>query len=376
MLSLGALEMTRILFITNIPSPYRVAFFNELGKNCSLTVLFERNASSERDESWKNYSFLNFKGIVLNGKNIDVDKSISFEVIKYLSKEKFDEIIVANVATPTGMIAIQYMKAKKIPYWIEGDGGFAGADNILKKRIKSHFISGAKGYFSTSEMHDQYYRNYASDRANIVRYPFSSISEKDIFAAPASDEEKRRLRERLGMKEEKIIISVGQMIHRKGFDILFEAIKKIPSDIGVYIIGGKPSEEYLLFMEGDKANNLHIVDFKVKEELNLYYRAADLFVLPTREDVWGLVINEAMAAGLPVITTYKCGAGLELVKDGVNGYLVSVEDSDMLANRIEVILSDLKLQCEMSKSSLEIIHSYTIENMADVHGRILFGEDV
>ena len=366
----------RLLFITNIPSPYRVAFFNELGKKCELTVLFERNASSERDESWKNCSFLNFKGIVLKGRKIDVDKSISFEVINYLAKKEFDEIIVSNVATPTGMIAIQYMKAKRIPYWIEGDGGFVGDDNILKKIIKSHFISGAKGYFSTSRMHDQYYREYASDCVRIIRYPFSSVSEKDIFSLPASDEEKKRLRGQLGMKEAKIVISVGQMIHRKGFDILFRAMKKLPSDIGVYIIGGKPSEEYMHFVEENNVRNLHIVDFKAKEDLVLYYRAADLFVLPTREDIWGLVINEAMATGLPIITTLKCGAGLELVKDGANGYLVPVEDPDMLANRIEVILSDLKLQSEMSKSSLAIIHSYTIENMANVHERTLFGESV
>lgn len=366
----------RLLFITNIPSPYRVAFFNELGKKCSLTVLFERHASSERDDSWKNYMFLNFKGIVLKGKKFDVDKSISFEVIKYLDKEKFDEIIVTNVATPTGMIAIQYMKAKRIHYWIEGDGAFVCDDNILKKRIKSHFISGAKGYFSTSKIHDQYYNKYTSDCAHIVRYPFTSVSEKDIFPLPASEEEKKRLREQLGMKESKIAVSVGQMVYRKGFDILFEAIKKLPSDIGIYIIGGKPSEEYIHFVKENNVRNLHIVDFKAKEELISYYRAADLFVLPTREDIWGLVINEAMAAGLPIITTYKCGAGLELVEDGVNGYLVPVEDPDMLANRILVILNDLKLQFEMSKYSLAIIHSYTIEKMVDVHERTLFGEGV
>ena len=80
-----------------------------------------------------------------------------------------------------------------------------------------------------------------------------------------------------------------------------------------------------------------------------------------------------MSAFLPIITTLKCGSCLELVKDGANGYLVPAEDPDMLANRIEVILSDLKLQSEMSKSSLAIIHSYTIENMANVHERILFG---
>ena len=362
---------TKVLFITNIPSPYRVDFFNELGKRCALTVLFERNASSERDERWKSNTFVNFKGIMLRGRKIDVDKSISFDVIHYLSKKKFDEIVVANAATPTGMIAIQYMKTMRIPYWIEGDGGFVSAENILKKTIKQHFIGGAKGYFSTSEMHDAYYKKYTSNHAHIIRYPFSSIKEDDIFQLPASDKEKRELREKLGMIESKIVISVGQMIYRKGFDILFEAMKNISSDVGLYIIGGKPTKEYTRFIEENQMGNLHIVDFKEREQLVLFYRASDLFVLPTREDVWGLVVNEAMAAGLPIITTLKCGAGLELVKEGSNGFLVPAEAPDVLTERINAILCDMELQFAMANASLEIIHSYTIEKMADTHEQSL-----
>lgn len=61
-------------------------------------------------------------------------------------------------------------------------------------------------------------------------------------------------------------------------------------------------------------DNIVFVEFKTKEDLIDYYRAADLFVLPTREDIWGLVVNEAMAAGTPVITTTNCGAGMEILK--------------------------------------------------------------
>ena len=63
----------KVLFLTNIPSPYRVDFFNEIGKYCDLTVLFEKGFSNERDTSWKNYSFDNFKGIFLKGKSIKTD---------------------------------------------------------------------------------------------------------------------------------------------------------------------------------------------------------------------------------------------------------------------------------------------------------------
>ena len=99
-----------------------------------------------------------------------------------------------------------------------------------------------------------------------------------------------------------------------------------------------------------------------------FYRAADLFVLPTREDIWGLVVNEAMAFALPVITTDRCVAGLELVEDGVTGYIVPVGDDKALADKMNQALSG---DCAaMGAAALEKIRSYTIENMAKTHVEI------
>ena len=74
----------KVLFLLNIPSPNRVDFFNEFGKLCELTVLFETEASTERDESWKNYQFKNFQGIILPGKRMSLDTAFCPFVIKYL----------------------------------------------------------------------------------------------------------------------------------------------------------------------------------------------------------------------------------------------------------------------------------------------------
>ena len=93
--------------------------------------------------------------------------------------------------------------------------------------------------------------------------------------------------------------------------------------------------------------------------------AADLFCLPTREDIWGLVVNEAMAFGLPVVTTEQCVAGLELVENGINGYLVPIEDPDALSESLNKVLSsDMEA---MGRASLQKIQGYTIEKMAEAH---------
>lgn len=74
----------KILWLTNVPSPYRVDFFNELGKSCELTVLFEKRTSDERNKSWQNYKFLNFTGVFLNGKSVNTDTAICPGVVKYV----------------------------------------------------------------------------------------------------------------------------------------------------------------------------------------------------------------------------------------------------------------------------------------------------
>ena len=146
---------------------------------------------------------------------------------------------------------------------------------------------------------------------------------------------------------------------------MLKATEGFDKSVGFYFVGGKPTEEYLKY----KKENVHFIGFKNKEELKEYYRVADVFVLPTREDIWGLVINEAMANGLPVITTDKCIAGLELVNNGENGYIVPVEDVSALEKAIkEVFENNFK---NMGEKSLEIINNYTIEQMVKKHLEIL-----
>ena len=98
--------------------------------------------------------------------------------------------------------------------------------------------------------------------------------------------------------------------------------------------------------------------------LKKYYKMADVFVLPTREDIWGLVVNEAMAYGLPVVTTDKCNAGLELIQNGENGYIVSTDNYIELE---EGIRKTLDHSLVMGNNALLKIGDYTIERMAVDH---------
>ena len=118
-------------------------------------------------------------------------------------------------------------------------------------------------------------------------------------------------------------------------------------------------------------NNVHFIDFKNKDTLKEYYHVADVFVLPTREDIWGLVINEALAYGLPVITTDKCMAGLEMIENGKNGYIIPVNDVKKLSEKLTFILSEKDFYKELRKRCFETAEVYTIEKMSEAYEKIL-----
>ncbi len=357
----------RILYLVNVPAPYMVNYFNELGKYCDLTVIFEKDRSDERDQSWLKYRFEHFKGIILKGIKTATDYAFAPQIVKYLKKNKYDYIFVSNMASLTGIVAIKWMKMRKIPYFLESEGGFAKDGKGFKERFKRRLMKGAERYFSTSPIGDDYFLQYGATPDRLVKYPFTSLYESDLVTSPIPMAEKQSLRETLGVSEDRMILSVGQFIHRKGYDVLLEAARSISSDVGIYIIGGEPTEEYIRFKEEHALCNVHFLPFFEKDQLSLYYKAADFFVLPTREDIWGLVINEAMAYALPVITTDRCIAGDALVKDGENGYLVPVEDSAALAEKCNLLLSMPESLSEMGQKSLDAIQWYTFESMAKVH---------
>lgn len=354
----------KILFLTNIPAPYRVSFFNELGKLCNLTVAFEGDYATDRNKLWQAEDAQNFTSLFLKGWRLGTDQFLSVRIFKLVS-QKWDVIIVGGYSTPTGMLAIEYMRLKKIPFYLEVDGGLIRSDNKLKFWLKKHFISAASGWFSSGKEPTKYLTHYGAKPDKIYEYPFSSLREKDILPRLPIPEQKQELRKQLGITEDRVIISVGRFIYCKGYDILLKSAASVSKNIGIYIIGDNPTQEYLDLQKELNLNQVHFVSFQAKEELKKWYQTADVFVLPTREDIWGLVINEAMAQGLPVITTDKCVAGLELVKEGENGYIVPVEDVPALTHAITRIFA--QNYHAMGQKSLELIKPYTLENMVKYH---------
>lgn len=360
----------KVLILSVFPAPYRMGVFKELNKQLDVTVYFERLFDESRSSEWFEKNFDGLKGGLLSGYD-NPGKKIKFEITGILGKEKYDVVLVYDYSTPTAALLILLCRMKGIPYLLNVDGAFIN-DNPVKGMIKKFFISGAAGCLANGEHAKKYFLQFAAKEENIFKHCFSTLYERDILKDIMNKETKSDLRKQLNLPDGKLAISVGQFIHRKGYDVLIKAWKDVNPDYQLLIIGGgEKQEELSKLINSLNIWNVKLIGFMQKEELFKYFRASDLFVLPTREDIWGLVINEAMACGLPVITTDRCIAGLELVEDYENGFIVPVDDAGAMANRINETMSNDEMIKNMGRKNLVKIQPYTIENVAVSHVEVL-----
>lgn len=361
----------KVLMLTNIPSPYRVDFFNELSLLCHLTVTFEGRAATDRNKSWGAESDYNFNAHFLKGVRTRSDQFFCPEVIRFL-REEYDQIVLCGYTSPTAMLAIEWLRLHRRKFWIEADGGFVEQVPFVKLQVKRHLISSANGWFSSGRCTDAYLEHYGAKRSGIRRYSFSSLRRQDIAERVLSYEEKLTLRHQMGLYGQRMILSVGKFAggdgYRKGFDVLIKAAGMMRENCDIYIVGEKPTEDFTELADDLQLGNIHFIGYKGREELKQFYHAADVFCLPTREDIWGLVINEAMSAGLPIVTTDRCVAGIELVKDGACGYILPAGDEEALAKQLDQMLQcgDILLK-QMGEKSLQRIQHFTVEQMAKEH---------
>lgn len=365
-----------VIFCTNIPSPYRVDFFNEFGKFVNLTVLYERKTSSERNSSWKGNKALNFKEVYLDLTPVGVDRARGTALKDYIKCNPSDALFFQEIVSPATMEAIIWCRLHGRPYFIEYDGGYNKKDSFIKRLVKKILLNGALGHLTTAEEHISYLRDFGIPDNKIFKYPFTSIGESDIEQAQSyTCKGKDIYKKKLGITEEKMLLSVGRFSYEngygKGYDILMKVAKKLDKSVGVYIVGDEPTDEFIEWKEKEALTNVHFVGFKTKIELADYYAASDMFILLSRGDVWGLVINEAMAFGLPIISSDKCIAGLELVKNGTNGFVVSLDNVELIKEKIEFILGSDSRIIEYARNSLGIIKNYTFECMSQRHMDII-----
>jgi glycosyltransferase involved in cell wall biosynthesis len=131
----------------------------------------------------------------------------------------------------------------------------------------------------------------------------------------------------------------GQMIARKGVDLLLAAFDRLVAtgaSVQLLLVGREADlPRFMQMASPPTREKIRYEGFQAPESLPKYFGMSDVFILPSRHDGWGVVVNQALAAGLPVITSDAVGAGLDLVEDGVNGICVAANDVEALYRALE-----------------------------------------
>lgn len=342
--------MYNILYITNIAVPYRTDFFNQLSKKVNLTVLYERSKSKNRNSNWITSKKIEFKYFFLDGIKLGNEASFSFRIIKYILG-KYDAIIVGCFNSPVEMFAILFMKIFKIKYYINIDGEIFRPKNPFKRIIRNYFLKGAYGYFCAGVKSKQTLYSITKSK-NITCYKFSSMSEKSIKLAS-----KQR---NIGTQDE--ILVVGQYEEYKGLDIAAQ-VARINPDLKFKFIGmNKKKEKFERYLRKNDIHNIKVIPFLTVAELQKEYINCKVLVLPSRQECWGLVVNEGAAFGIPIVSTTGSGAACDFLDGEYEQFLAKPNDVQDLSEKIKHVLSLSEQQRKqyaiyLQKKAIE----YTIE---------------
>jgi len=147
----------------------------------------------------------------------------------------------------------------------------------------------------------------------------------------------------------------GRMIRRKGVDLLLHAFERLVAkklDVTLRLVGREADlPEFLAGISQAARTRICYEGIQPPERLPEYFARSDIFVLPSRHDGWGVVVNQALGAGLPVITSDAVGAGIDLVEDGVNGLKFGAGDVDALERTMELLATNPRLAQEWGNAS-------------------------
>ena len=304
--------MKRVAIITNIPAPYRVAFFDYLQKEYKeyeFTVIY--SSKNEDNRSWQIEGESLKTSIFLESKTFKVTNGfdpkyihIPWGVGKVMDRISPD-VVVGSEYNPTVIQALFYCKRKKIPYisWTDGTLFSERNINFVQKFLRKYVIKNADSYIASSTK---------SKEAQIA---YGAKPEKCHISYLTVDVEKY-IQKPQGVGKGKILC-VGRLENLKGIDLLFKALLKVKSDYELYLAGDGDAADALksLAKEIGIKEKVHFLGMLNRPELLKHYADSDLFVLPTRQDCFALVILEAMCSGLPIVCSKYAEGACDMIEE-------------------------------------------------------------
>ncbi|MFI5095416.1 MAG: glycosyltransferase family 4 protein [Candidatus Acidiferrales bacterium] len=366
----------RTVILTEIIAPYRIPVFNVLARRAEvdLHVMF----LAETDEAlrqWRVYkNEICFSHQVLPSWRWRAGKSsflINRGLWSALNKMSPQVIICGGYNYAASWEALLWARRHGVAFvlWSESNGQDARGGRAWVESLKAYFLRHCDRFVVPGKVASEYLRSLGSPAASILTAP--NAVDNSLFAAHAENTRDHATEFRAKLKlPSRFILFVGRLVPEKGVFDLLEAYAKLESglrfEVGLVFAGdGVSREELEQQAKRISPGMICFPGFAQREDLAGLYALAETLVLPTHSDPWGLVVNEAMACGLPIIVSSVAGCSADLVEDGWNGYVVPPRDAEKLSVAINSLVRQRELKQQMSARSLERIRNYSPEACAD-----------
>jgi len=332
-----------------MPSPYQRELFQALHSDgrMGIRVLYYTNTSADRNWSLGPLSayeeILPGRTIGWLGPSAHVNRTIA----GLLKNESSDLFVLSDYSAPTTQIAMRVLsrRKKRWVFWGEVPGlNRRGRLGSALRQLLQRPITGASAVAAIgSGAVEAYQRIFPEIRVFDIPY-FCDLAP---FRAATTTRWARK-------KYTVDALFSGQLIERKGVDLLIRAFAQISNlapDLRLQLLGTGPELQALTgIIPYELRHRVQFLGFQQPAALPQIFAAADMFVLPSRHDGWGVVVNEAIGAGLPIIVSDRVGAR-DLVENGVNGFITIAGNVDSLASALFKLARSHALRESFGRSS-------------------------
>lgn len=295
---------------------------------------------------------------------------IHARVLQLLTDLRPDAVFAPATAFPEGMAADVYrMKHGGIRIMMDDAWEHTDRRGWLTRQMKRFIHRNIDGVFIPAPSHRQYYAGLGFPAARVV-YGVDVV-DNDYFAfrADRARSDSASERARRGMPDN-FFLFTGRFLPRKGLETLLAAFRRYRSLAGTdgwdLVLVGDGPQQAAIREAGADIRGLHFAGMVAGDDLAVYYGLARALVVPSIIDQWGLVVNEGLAAGLPVLVSRGCGAARTLVQEEVNGWTFPSGESDSLAD-LMVRMSSLPEDAlaAMGAASRSIVADWSLDRFAD-----------
>lgn len=280
-------------------------------------------------------------------------------------------VILQGYDAVTLWIAFLWARLHRRPVLFRSDSNIVKEQNrklspltrSMKRAFVGAMLSRVSAFLTIGTANEEYYKLYGGSPDRFFRASF--VVENELFQRRADEERAagQPLKRQLKIKQPKVLMFVGRLVPVKDPLTLIGAFAKARERIGhccLAIVGSGPMEAEMreAARQSGLDDTVHFLGFRQPAEVASLYGIADAFVLPSLREPWGLVVNEAMAAGLPIIASDRVGAARDLVKEGQNGAVFRAGDADDLAGAIGRVLGDAATAAAMGQASRRMIYEW------------------